>query len=68
MATLNFKGKTFVQNYHLAVPYHQLVPKKDKSITDKVGLNDNAYLFQTKSPQRPTRPKKGGRDYGARPT
>jgi len=44
MATLNFKGKTFVQNYHLTVPYHQLVPKKDKSITDEVSLNDNLII------------------------
>lgn len=34
MATLNFKGKSFVQNHHLSVKYHQLVPKKDKSLTD----------------------------------
>lgn len=44
MAVLNFKGKTFVQNYHLSVPYHQLVPKKDKSLTDKVSLNDNLIV------------------------
>ena len=44
MATLNFKGKTFVQNHHLAVKYHQLVPKKDKSLTDNVSLNDNLIL------------------------
>jgi adenine-specific DNA-methyltransferase len=44
MAILNFKGKTFVQNHHLAVPYHQLIPKKDKSITDKVSLNDNLII------------------------
>ncbi|MCL0080187.1 site-specific DNA-methyltransferase, partial [Dehalococcoidia bacterium] len=44
MATLNFKGKTFVQNHHLAVKYHNLVPKKDKSLTDKVSLNDNLIL------------------------
>jgi len=44
MATLNFKGKTFVQNHHLAMKYHQLVPKKDKSLTDKVSLNDNLIL------------------------
>ncbi len=44
MATLIFKGKTFVQNHHLAVKYHQLVPKKDKSLTDKVSLNDNLIL------------------------
>ena len=44
MATLNFKGKVFVQNYHLSVKYHQLVPKKDKSLTDKVSLNDNLII------------------------
>src|SRR3990170_6411533 len=44
MAVLNFKGKTFVQNHHLAVKYHQLVPKKDKSLTDKVRLNDNLII------------------------
>jgi len=44
MANLNFKGKTFVQNYHLTVKYHQLVPKKEKSLTDKVSLNDNLII------------------------
>jgi len=44
MATLNFKGKAFVQNYHLMVKYHQLVPKKEKSLTDKVSLNDNLII------------------------
>jgi adenine-specific DNA-methyltransferase len=44
MAILNFKGKTFVQNHHLAVKYHQLVPKKDKSFIDKVNLNDNLII------------------------
>lgn len=44
MATLNFKGKPFVQNFHLTVPYHQLVPKKDKSLTDKVCLDDNLII------------------------
>ncbi|MFW0859202.1 MAG: site-specific DNA-methyltransferase [Dehalococcoidia bacterium] len=44
MPTLNFKGKTFVQNHHLAVKYHELVPKNDKSLTGKVSLNDNLIL------------------------
>lgn len=44
MATLNFKGKTFVQNHHLAVPYHQLVPQRSKSITKTVSLNDNLII------------------------
>jgi adenine-specific DNA-methyltransferase len=44
MATLNFKGKTFVQNHHLLVKYHQLLPKKDKSLTKKVALSDNLII------------------------
>lgn len=44
MAQLNFKGKQFIQNYHLGVKYHELVPKKDKSLTKKVSLNDNLII------------------------
>jgi adenine-specific DNA-methyltransferase len=44
MPTLQFKGKTFVQNHHLAVKYHQLVPRKDLSLTDKVSLHDNLII------------------------
>lgn len=44
MPTLHFKGKTFVQNHHLAVKYHQLVPKKELSLTDKVSLHDNLII------------------------
>jgi adenine-specific DNA-methyltransferase len=44
MAQLQFKGKTFVQNHHLLVPYHQLVPVKSKSLTDKVSLHDNLII------------------------
>ena len=44
MPTLNFKGKTFVQNHHLAVKYHQLIPKSKLSLTDKVSLHDNLII------------------------
>jgi adenine-specific DNA-methyltransferase len=44
MPTLHFKGKTFVQNHHLAVKYHQLIPKKELSLTDKVSLHDNLII------------------------
>lgn len=44
MATLDFKGKALVQNYHLTVKYHELVPKRDKSLTDKVRLDDNLII------------------------
>jgi adenine-specific DNA-methyltransferase len=44
MPNLQFKGKTFVQNHHLAVKYHQLVPRKDLSLTDKISLHDNLII------------------------
>ncbi|MBI4329861.1 MAG: site-specific DNA-methyltransferase [Chloroflexi bacterium] len=44
MAQLQFKGKTFVQNHHLLVKYHELVPVKEKSLTDKVSLHDNLII------------------------
>ena len=44
MATLSFKGKSFVQNHHMAVKYHELIPVKEKSLTDKVSLNDNLII------------------------
>ena len=44
MPSIQFKGKTFVQNHHLAVKYHQLVPKSDLSLTDKVSLHDNLII------------------------
>ncbi len=44
MATLDFKGKSIIQNYHLTVKYHELLPQKSKSMTDKVSLNDNLII------------------------
>ena len=44
MPTLQFKGKSFVQNHHLAVKFHQLVPVKGKSLTEKVSLHDNLII------------------------
>jgi adenine-specific DNA-methyltransferase len=44
MATLDFKGKALVQNYHLSVKYHELMPKRDRSLTDKVRLDDNLII------------------------
>lgn len=35
MATLNSKGKSFVQNHHLSVKHYQRVLKKGKSITNE---------------------------------
>ena len=44
MAQIQFKGKTFVQNHHLLVKYHELIPMKKKSLTDKVSLHDNLII------------------------
>jgi len=44
MAHLQFKGKSFVQNHHLLVKYHELVPVKTKSRTEKVTLHDNLII------------------------
>ncbi|NCA82296.1 MAG: site-specific DNA-methyltransferase [Opitutae bacterium] len=44
MAQLQFKGKAFVQNHHLQVKYHELMPVKGKSLTDKVSLQDNLII------------------------
>jgi adenine-specific DNA-methyltransferase len=44
MAQIQFKGKTFVQNHHLLVKYHELIPVKEKSLTDNVSLHDNLII------------------------
>ena len=44
MARIEFKGKAFIQNYHLQVKYHELVPVKSKSLTQKVSLHDNLII------------------------
>ena len=44
MAQIQFKGKVFVQNHHLLVKYHELVPVKSKSLTKTVSLNDNLII------------------------
>jgi adenine-specific DNA-methyltransferase len=44
MAQIQFKGKTFVQNHHLLVKYHELIPVKGKSLTNKLSLQDNLII------------------------
>lgn len=44
MAHLQFKGKSFVQNHHLMVKYHELVPVKSRSLTKNVSLQDNLII------------------------
>ncbi len=45
MAILSFKGKSIIQNHHLAVKYHELIPVKKKSLTSKVSLKDNLIIY-----------------------
>jgi len=44
MATIHFKGKSYVQNHHLTLKYHHLVPRPEASLTDKVSLHDNLII------------------------
>jgi adenine-specific DNA-methyltransferase len=44
MATINFKGKSYVQNHHLTLKYHHLVPDPSASLTDKISLHDNLII------------------------
>ncbi len=44
MPSITFKGKPFVQNHHLSVKFHELVPEPNKSITEKVNLKDNLII------------------------
>lgn len=44
MPHLHFKGKTFVQNHHLAVPFHELIPDKAKGLSAKPSLHDNLIV------------------------
>ncbi|MCY4166248.1 MAG: site-specific DNA-methyltransferase [Gammaproteobacteria bacterium] len=44
MPTLQFKGKVFVENHHLAVPFHELRPVRDKGLSEKASLHDNLII------------------------
>ncbi|WP_219898529.1 site-specific DNA-methyltransferase [Phormidesmis priestleyi] len=44
MATIHFKGKSYVQNHHLTLKYHHLVPNPVASLTDKISLHDNLII------------------------
>ncbi len=44
MPSLHFKGKVFVQNHHLAVPFHELVPVKAKGLSATPSLHDNVIV------------------------
>ena len=44
MPRLHFKGKVFVENHHLAVPFHELLPVREKGLSGKASLHDNLIV------------------------
>ena len=44
MTSLHFKGRVFVENFHLGVPYHELTPVRGKGIAKKASLYDNLIV------------------------
>lgn len=44
MPKLYFKGKNLIQNHHLTVKYHELIPDEAASLTGHVSLNDNLVI------------------------
>ena len=44
MPSLQFKGKVFVENHHLAVPFHELLPVRSKGLSNKASLHDNLIV------------------------
>ena len=44
MPRLSFKGKVFIENHHLAVPFHELLPVREKGLSDKASLRDNLIV------------------------
>ena len=44
MTTISFKGKSFVQNHHLNVKFHELIPQNQKSLSEKISLHDNLVI------------------------
>jgi len=41
---LSFKGKVFVENHHLAVPFHELLPVRDKGLSETASPHDNLVI------------------------
>ena len=44
MPTLQFKGRVFVENHRLAVPFHELLPVRSKGLSKKSSLHDNLII------------------------
>ena len=44
MPSLQFKGRVFVENHHLAVPYHEWRPIRPKGLSERASLHDNLII------------------------
>ena len=44
MPLLQFKGRVFVENFHLGVPYHELMAVRGKGLSKKASLHDNLII------------------------
>ena len=44
MPSLQFKGRVFVENHHLAVPYHEWHPIQSQGLSEKASLHDNLVV------------------------
>ena len=44
MTWLQFKGRVFVENHHLAVPFHEMLPVRSKGLSGKASLHDNLIV------------------------
>ncbi|MCY4456568.1 MAG: site-specific DNA-methyltransferase, partial [Acidimicrobiaceae bacterium] len=44
MPRLDFKGRVFVENHHLAVPFHELLPVRAKGLSERASLHDNLII------------------------
>ncbi len=44
MPLLHFKGKSFVENHHLAVPFHELTPVRRPGSNRRASLHDNLII------------------------
>ena len=44
MTWLQFKGRVFVENHHLAVPFHEMQPVRAKGLSAKASLHDNLIV------------------------
>ena len=44
MPWLQFKGRVFVENHHLAVPFHEMQPIRSRGLSRKASLHDNLIV------------------------